>query len=57
MAAQKKGVLGNGTAVWIVHGTVPILTKMSCIKALVLGDDSATEIITTCLEGNKYCDF
>lgn len=50
MAAQKKGVLGNGTAVWIVHGTVPILTKMSCIKALVLGDDSATEIITTCLE-------
>ena len=50
MAAQKKGVLGNGTAVWIVHGTVPTLTKMSCIKALVLGDDSATEIITTCLE-------
>lgn len=50
MAAQKKGVLSNGTAVWIVHGAVPILTKMGCIKALVLGDDSATEVDTTCLE-------
>lgn len=50
MAAQKKGVLSNGTAVWIVHGSVPTLTKMGCIKALVLGDDSASEIDTTCLE-------
>lgn len=46
----KKGVLSNGTAVWIVHGTVPTLTKMGCIKALALGDDSATEVDTTCLE-------
>lgn len=46
----KKGVLSNGTAVWIVHGTVPVLTKMGCIKALVLGDDSAAEVDTTCLE-------
>lgn len=46
----RKGVLSNGTAVWIVHGTVPVLTKMGCIKALVLGDDSATEIDNTCLE-------
>ena len=46
----KKGVLSNGTAVWIVHGTVPTLTKMGCIKALVLGDDSAAEVDTTCLE-------
>ena len=46
----KKGVLSNGTDVWIVHGTVPILTKMGCIKALVLGDDSATEVDTTCLQ-------
>lgn len=46
----KKGVLSNGTAVWIVHGTVPVLTKMGCIKALALGDDSATEVDTTCLE-------
>ena len=46
----KKGVLSNGTDVWIVHGTVPALTKMGCIKAFVLGDDSATEIDTTCLQ-------
>lgn len=46
----KKGVLSNGTAVWIVHGTVPKLTKMGCIKAFVLGDDSSTEIDNTCLE-------
>ena len=46
----KKGVLSNGTDVWIVYGTVPILTKMGCIKALVLGDDSATEVDTTCLQ-------
>ena len=46
----KKGVLSNGTDVWIVHGTVPVLTKMGCIKALVLGDDSAAEVDTTCLE-------
>ncbi|MFP6819778.1 MULTISPECIES: phage tail tube protein [Acinetobacter] len=46
----KKGVLSNGTDVWIVHGTVPTLTKMGCIKAFVLGDDSATEIDTTCLQ-------
>ena len=45
----KKGVLSNGTAVWIVHGTVPVLTKTGCIEALVLGDDSATEVDTTCL--------
>ena len=50
MATVKKGVLSNGTAVWIVHGTVAKLTKMGCIKALSLGDDSSTEIDTTCLE-------
>ena len=50
MAAVKKGVLSNGTAVWIVHGTVPTLTKMACIKALALGDDSTAEVDTTCLE-------
>lgn len=56
-----KGVLSNGTAVWIVHGTAaaPVLTKMGCIKALVLGDDSASEIDTTCLEetSTKTSDF
>ena len=48
--AAIKGVLSQGTHVWILHGTVPTLTKMSCIKALALGDDSATEINTTCLD-------
>ena len=50
MAKAKKGVLASGTSVWIVHGSPAVLTKMNCIKALVLGDDSATEIDTTCLE-------
>lgn len=48
--AVQKGVLSNGTSVWIVHGTVPTLTKMGCIKALVLGDDTVAEVNTTCLE-------
>ena len=46
----KKGVLSQGTQVWILHGDTPTLTKMDCIKALALGDDSTTEISTTCLE-------
>ena len=46
----KKGVLSQGTHVWILHGDTPTLTKMDCIKALALGDDSTTEISTTCLE-------
>ena len=46
----KKGVLTQGTHVWISHGDTPTLTKMDCIKALSLGDDSTTEISTTCLE-------
>lgn len=46
----KKGVLSQGTQVWILHGSTPTLTKMDCIKALSLGDDSTTEINTTCLE-------
>ena len=46
----KKGVLSQGTHVWILHGDTPTFTKMDCIKALSLGDDSTTEISTTCLE-------
>lgn len=46
----KKGVLSQGTHVWILHGDTPTLTKMDCVKALALGDDSTTEISTTCLE-------
>ena len=46
----KKGVLSQGTHVWILHGDTPTLTKMDCVKALALGDDSTTEINTTCLE-------
>ena len=49
----KKGVLSQGTHVWILHGDTPTLTKMDCIKALTLGDDSTTEIGTTCLEETK----
>lgn len=48
--ATKKGVLGNGTQVWILHGAVPTLTKMNCISELVFGDDSAAEVDNTCLE-------
>lgn len=48
--ATKKGVLSQGTSVWILHGDTPVLTKMDCIKALALGDDSTTDINTTCLE-------
>lgn len=43
-------VLTQGTHVWIKHGTTPTLTRMNCIKALTLGDDSATEINDTCLD-------
>ncbi len=46
----KKGVLGNGTNVWILHGTVPTLTKMACISELIFGDDTAAEVDNTCLE-------
>lgn len=46
----KKGVLSQGTHVYILHGASPTFTKMSCIKALTIGDDSATEINTTCLD-------
>lgn len=49
----KKGVLSQGTQVWILHGDTPTLTKMDCVKAFVMGDDSTTEINTTCLEEPK----
>jgi len=49
----KKGVLSQGTHVWILHGNTPTLTKMDCVKAFVMGDDSTTEINTTCLEEPK----
>ena len=52
MAKVKKGVLSQGTNVWIKHGasTAAILTKMVCIKGIQLGDDSPTDIDNTCLE-------
>ena len=50
MATIKKGVLTQGTQVWIKHGDSPTLTKMSCITGIELGDDSPTEIANTCLE-------
>ncbi len=52
MAKIKKGVLTQGTSVWIKHGeaSAAILTKMACITGIVLGDDSPTDIPDTCLE-------
>ena len=50
MAKVKKGVLTQGTHVWIKHGATAILTKMICITGISLGDDSPTDIDTTCLE-------
>ena len=52
MAKVKRGVLSQGTKVWIKHGETGSfeLTKMMCIKGIVLGDDSPTDIDDTCLE-------
>lgn len=50
MAKVKKGVLTQGTNVWIKHGETPELTKMQCITSITLGDDSPTDITNTCLE-------
>ena len=52
MAKKEKGVLTQGTNVWIKHGDedAPILTKMNCITALVIGDDTPTDIDNTCLD-------
>lgn len=48
MATVKKGVLTQGTKVYIKSGDE--LFPMDCIKAIQLGDDSPTEIDTTCLD-------
>lgn len=55
MATVKKGVLTQGTKVWILSGddgdsTPPVLTQMDCIVSLSVGDDSATDIDDTCLD-------
>jgi len=52
MAKIKKGVLTQGTNVWIKHGAAgaAVLTKMVCITGIVVGDDSPTDIPDTCLE-------
>lgn len=48
MATVKKGVLTQGTKVYIRAGAE--LFAMDCIKAIQLGDDSSTEIDTTCID-------
>lgn len=48
MATIKKGVLTQGTKVYIKSGAE--LFAMDCIKAIQLGDDSSTEIDTTCID-------
>ena len=52
MAQVTKGVLTQGTGVWILHGdtATPTLTKVNCVKSISLGDDSPTEIDSTCLD-------
>ena len=51
MATVRKGVLTQGTNVWIMSGdSAPILTKMDCITSISLGDDSVSDIDDTCLE-------
>lgn len=50
MAKKEKGVLTQGTSVWIKHGATAVLTKMNCITGITLGDDSPTDIPNTCLE-------
>ena len=52
MAKKEKGVLTQGTNVWVKHGedATPTLTKMNCITGIVLGDDTPTDIDNTCLD-------
>ena len=52
MATVRKGVLTQGTQVWIEHGdsAAPAITKMDCITSISLGDDSVSDIDDTCLE-------
>ena len=52
MATVRKGVLTQGTQVWIKHGdsAATTLTEMDCITSISLGDDSVSDIDDTCLE-------
>ncbi|QDJ91876.1 phage tail tube protein [Acinetobacter haemolyticus] len=48
--ATTKGVLTQGTHVWILHGTTPTLTRILCVKTIAWGDDTITDIPNTCLD-------
>lgn len=55
MATVKKGVLTQGTKVWILSGddgdAIPaVLTQMDCITSIDFGEDSASDIDDTCLD-------
>lgn len=55
MATVRKGVLTQGTKVWILSGddgdsTPPVLTQMDCITSIGVGDDSTGDIDDTCLD-------
>lgn len=52
MAKVQKGILTQGTNVWIKHDETgsTVLTKMICITGIVIGDDTPTDIPDTCLE-------
>ncbi|MEM9994572.1 MAG: phage tail tube protein [Acinetobacter pittii] len=48
--ATTKGVLTQGTHVWLLHGTPAILSRILCVKTIAWGDDSITDIASTCLD-------
>lgn len=55
----RKGILTQGTDFWVLHGTIPTLTKLSCLKSWDWGDESYDELETNCLEnrGVPISDF
>jgi len=46
----KKGIVGKGTEFWALHGTIPTLTKLLCIKTFDWGDENYDEYDSGCLD-------
>lgn len=46
----KKGIVGKGTEFWALHGTVPTLTKLLCIRAFDWGDENYDEYDSACMD-------
>ena len=53
MAKVTRGVLTQGTQVWIKHGSEPTLTQMQCITSLEISRGEPNAIQNTCLEETK----